>query len=171
MCLTCGCEVPIEHVRREIAVMDPAQPTPDERLLVAIEDTLDRMTQWTGWSGATTRRGGSVWTPQKATRRITDHLLDHLTQIECRIAGVDPVPDQWKGRRVTLDSDWARFTELDFEEARSRIRRLGQLLALQVRTHPELLDDGGEWSLGGIMDHLVQSLESYRSGPVLTPVA
>jgi hypothetical protein len=171
MCTTCGCEIPLEHRRREIAVAAGRALTPDEKLLLAVEDTLEQMDRWSGWNGVSTRGGGSVWTPQKSTRRITDHLIDHLTQIECRIAGVEPVPDTWRGRRVTLDSDWARFSELDFEEARARIRRVAQVLALQIRAHEELWDDGGEWSLRGIVDHLIQAMESYRAKPPLTASA
>ena len=133
-----------------------------------IEDTLEVMDRWAGWNGTGTRGGGSVWTPHKSTRRIVDHLVDHIAQIECRIAGVAPVADTWRGRRMTVDADWARYTELDFEEARARIRRLAQVLSLRIAAHPELWDEGGEWSLRGIVDHLIQAMESYRAKPLAT---
>lgn len=47
------------------------------------------------------------------------------------LAGVPTIPDTWHGRAVTLDPDWARFTELDLDEARSRLTRLGQLYVLR----------------------------------------
>lgn len=48
---------------------------------------------------------------------MTDHLIDHLAEIECRLAGLPTVPDRWHGRMLTLESDWARFTEADLDEA------------------------------------------------------
>ena len=36
----------------------------------------------------------------------------------------------WDGRFVTLDSDWARLTEPDFDEAASRLRRLARTYLL-----------------------------------------
>jgi hypothetical protein len=46
--------------------------------------------------------------PLKALRRITDHLLDHLAEIEATLAGQPTVPDGWHGRAVTLESDRAQ---------------------------------------------------------------
>ena len=34
-------------------------------------------------------------------------------------------PDEWLGRTVTVNADWAPFTEPDYGEACSRLRRLG----------------------------------------------
>jgi hypothetical protein len=56
---------------------------------------------------------------------VADHLLDHLTEIECRLAGQRTLPDKWHGRMVTLDADFAHFTEIDLDEATSRLNRLG----------------------------------------------
>ena len=51
---------------------------------------------------------------------MADHLVDHPAEVEALLAGAPQVPDGWQGRLVTLDSDWARFTELDLAEARQR---------------------------------------------------
>lgn len=40
--------------------------------------------------------------------------------------------DTWHGRTVTLDADWARFTEVDLDEARSRLARYAELYRLQL---------------------------------------
>ena len=56
--------------------------------------------------------------------RRADNLLDHLAELECRLAGLPPLPDRWHGRMVTTDADWARFTEIDLDEATSRLTRL-----------------------------------------------
>jgi len=63
---------------------------------------------------------GNAWTPHKALRRVADHLLDHLAEIECRLAGLPTVPDQWHGRMATTDAGFARFTEIDLDEATTR---------------------------------------------------
>ena len=110
MCLICGCEEP-GRARREVVLRNPGNPEPDELVLQAVEDALAAAEGWIGWSSGATMSLGNAWTPHKAMRRITDHLIDHLCQIEARAAGVETVPDQWRGRAVTLDSDWARFTE------------------------------------------------------------
>ncbi len=34
-----------------------------------------------------------TYTPHKALRRVTDHLLDHLAELEARIAGRPTEPD------------------------------------------------------------------------------
>lgn len=90
----------------------------------AVEAVLDLAESWLGWDGRPVVRDGNAWAPHKALRRVTDHLVDHLAEIECRLAGLPSLPDRWHGRRLTLDGDLARFTEADLDEATSRLRRL-----------------------------------------------
>ena len=49
-----------------------------------VSDAVDRCLEiaqtWLGWDGRPVHRGENVWTPHKALRRITDHLLDHLAK-------------------------------------------------------------------------------------------
>jgi len=61
-------------------------------VLLATEEALAVAESWIGWSSAATMSLGSEWTPHKATRRIADHPIDHLCQIEGRIAGEARVP-------------------------------------------------------------------------------
>jgi len=42
------------------------------------------------------------------------------------------VPDTWLGRTVTLDSDWARFTEADLNEATNRLRRYAEFYRIRL---------------------------------------
>jgi hypothetical protein len=79
--------------------------------------------EWLGWDGRPVYTDGNAWTPHKVLRRVSDHLLDHLAELECRLAGLPTVPDRWHGRQVTTDADFARFTEVDLDEARSRLAR------------------------------------------------
>jgi hypothetical protein len=95
-----------------------------ELIPAAVAEILDVVETWLGWDGRPVLRDGNAWTPHKGMRRVTDHLLDHLTEIECRLAGQPTVPDQWHGRMVTTAADLAPFTEIDLDEATSRLTRL-----------------------------------------------
>lgn len=104
-------------------------PTVDDRepvavLSAAVDEVLKVAETWLGWDGRPVYRDGNAWTPHKALRRVADHMLDHLAELQCRSAGQPTVPNQWHGRMVTLDADFARFTEIDLDEATSRITRL-----------------------------------------------
>lgn len=90
----------------------------------SVRYVLDVAATWLAWNGAPVLADGNAWTPHKALRRVGDHLIDHLAEIECRLAGMPTIPDHWHGRTLTLDSDWARFTEADLDEATSRLGRL-----------------------------------------------
>lgn len=98
----------------------------------AVADVLAVAETWLGWNGVPVYREGNAWTPLKALRRVADHLLDHLTEIECRLAGQPTLPDKWHGRMVTLDADFARFTEIDLDEATSRLSRVGACYQARV---------------------------------------
>ena len=112
-------------------------PTVDDRdpatlIPAAVEEILELAMTWLAWDGAPVLSDGNVWTPLKALRRITDHLLDHLAEIEATLAGQPTVPDSWLGRTVTLESDWARFTESDLNEASNRLLRYAELYRVRL---------------------------------------
>jgi hypothetical protein len=112
-------------------------PAVDERdpatlIPAAVDEILLLAGTWLAWDGAPIVGDGNVWTPLKALRRITDHLLDHLAEIEAVLAGQPTVPDTWLGRTVTLESDWARFTEGDLNEAANRLRRYAELYRVRL---------------------------------------
>lgn len=107
------------QARPEVSDGDVTQLIPD-----AVREVLDVAETWLGWDGAPIRQEGNAWTPHKALRRTADHLLDHLAEIQGRLAGQPTLPDVWHGRMVTLDADFARFTEVDLDEATSRLLRL-----------------------------------------------
>lgn len=133
--------------------------TPVERLVpVAVEEVLSVAETWLAWDGTPVHADGNTWTPLKALRRVTDHLIDHLAEIECRLNGVPTVPDQWHGRRLTLDSDWARFTEADLDEATSRLTRLSAWYAARLSSiDAETLDhrpDTDTWTIREVVHHV-----------------
>lgn len=171
MCLSCGCSEP-GRVRRRIELTDPAAPEPHELVVIAAEAALERAESWIGWNGAAVLSSGNAWTPHKALRRITDHFVDHLCQIEARASGATPVADEWRGRAVTLPSDWAAFTEQDLDEATARIRRLAQLTALRLEALRGDWDTrvGDDWTIRVIARHLADATATYASRLPATPV-
>jgi hypothetical protein len=43
-------------------------------------------------------------------RRVADHLVDHLAELEARLVGWTTEPDAWHGSMVTTPGDLAAFT-------------------------------------------------------------
>ncbi|MEV0148945.1 MULTISPECIES: hypothetical protein [unclassified Nonomuraea] len=132
--------------------------TENPALLIA--DSVDRCLAlaetWLAWdSRPILTDADNLWTPSKAARRIQDHLIDHLAEVEALLAGAAPAPDTWHGRTVTLDADWARFTELDLAEARARWPRLAQAYVNRYATVPDAWDvpRGPNWTLRQIAEH------------------
>ena len=142
---------------------DDERPEVDERDVAAlipasVTEVLDAAATWLGWDGRPVYRDGNAWTPHKALRRVADHLLDHLAEIECRAAGLPTLPDRWHGRRVTTDADFARFTEVDLDEATSRLTRLGAWYQARLGSlDPQVLDhrpDEATWTIREVAHHV-----------------
>lgn len=134
---------------------------PGAQVETAVEHCLEVAGTWLAWDGrpSLSEDGARVYTPQKAVRRIADHLVDHLAEVEAVLAGVPTEPDRWHASLVTLDADWARFTELDLDEARQRLRRLGRTFALRLgAAGPAEWDRprGEGWTLRQIAEHLTE---------------
>jgi hypothetical protein len=134
---------------------------PGELVAAAVERCLEMAATWHGWDGGPIARTvdgePNVWTPHKALRRINDHLIDHLHEVEALLAGAEPIPDEWRGRFVTLDADWGRFTEPDYNEACQRLRRLGRWYVLRYAAlDPAEWDKPRDpaWSLRTIAEHV-----------------
>lgn len=120
---------------------------------------LELATTWLRWDGRprTSEDGDRVYTPHKVIRRIADHLVDHIAEVEALLAGVETQPDRWQASEVTLEQDWARFTEVDLREARERITRLARTFALRLESAgPDSWDAPRtpNWTLREIADHL-----------------
>lgn len=117
----------------------------------AVDEVLEIARTWLLWDGRPVEHDGNVWTPHKALRRVADHLIDHLAEIDCRRAGLPTLPDHWHGRTVTTDADFARFTEVDLNEATSRLTRLAACYRARTTTDPL---PGEGWSLPEIIEHV-----------------
>ncbi|MEP6666793.1 MAG: hypothetical protein ABJA81_10120 [Nocardioidaceae bacterium] len=120
---------------------------------------LELARTWLAWDGRprVSDEGDRVYTPHKAIRRYGDHLIDHLAEVEARLAGVSSRPHGWHGSLITLQSDSARFTEADLVEARERLSRLSRTFRLRLLTAGEErwdLPQAGAWTLREVADHV-----------------
>ena len=74
---------------------------PGQLVSDGVEACLEIAATWHAWDGRPVARTvdgkPNTWTPAKALRRITDHLIDHLHQVEALLAGAPSIPDAWHG--------------------------------------------------------------------------
>ncbi|WP_188192179.1 hypothetical protein [Nonomuraea sp. SYSU D8015] len=141
-------------------------PATDERepalvVTTMIDHVLELATTWTAWDRRPLPADDRIYTPHKAIRRVADHLVDHLAEMEARLAGHEPLPDHWHASAVTTPADLAPFTEQDLDEARSRLTRLAQIWTARLNAlTPEQLDrsPGEGWTFRQLAFHLAGSV-------------
>ena len=138
---------------------------PGDVVTAMVQHALDLAETWPRWDlqpievpveGEPPR----VYTPHKAVRRIADHLLDHLAEIEARLAGRPTQPDRWHGSMLTSASDLAPFTHDDLDEAKSRLRRLALIWEVRLRSLTDQQLDapaGDSWTLRQVAFHVADS--------------
>jgi hypothetical protein len=146
-----------------------AHANPGVAVAQAIERILTLAATWLAWDGRPiiSEDGDRIYTPNKAIRRHADHFLDHLAEIEALLAGEPTEPDRWHGSLVTVDSDWARFTEVDLNEARQRLTRLSQMYAQRyTAAGPDEWDRprGDNWTLREIAEHIASPWYAEQVG-------
>ncbi|MFF6982284.1 hypothetical protein ACFZAV_32405 [Streptomyces sp. NPDC008343] len=136
---------------------ETARPTPAGAVTGMVDHVLTLAATWPNWDGTLARVDDRVYTPHKAIRRVADHLIDHLAELEARLAGEEPQPDHWHASSITTEADLAPFTPRDLDEARSRLTRLARIWAdrLDALSDDQLDDSPGEgWSFREIARHL-----------------
>lgn len=146
-------------------VPDVDDRQPADVIAAMVAHVLDLAASWPRWDGTEAvvpveGEAPRTYTPHKAVRRVADHLLDHLAELELRVAGLSTEPDDWHGSLVTTPADRAAFTQHDLDEARSRLRRLARLWDVRLRAlTEEQLDavDGGAWTLRQVAFHVAGS--------------
>ena len=113
-----------------------------------------------------------TYTPRKPLRRVLDHALDHLNQIDqwqlWRREGVVPTPtDGWIPSTVTLPEDRLPLTEADLDGWMWRIDQAVRLLVQRAATlEQDALDwqppDGG-WPIRRVLHHVARSERLYAA--------
>jgi hypothetical protein len=164
-----------------MAMSDPA-PDVDDRhpadvITAMVDHVLAVAETWPHWDGVPAEvpvEGESprTYTPHKAIRRVADHLIDHLAELEARVANRRTEPDSWHGSMTTTPADLALFTSDDLDEARSRLRRLALLWDARLRSlTAERLDrvEGDAWTLRQLAFHLADSAFYADSVGALAP--
>lgn len=147
-----------------------------------VDQVLRLAETWPNWDGRAIEvpvegEPARVYTPHKAVRRVADHLVDHLAELEARLAGRPTEPDRWHASAVTTPTDLAAFTAEDLDEARSRLRRLALIWDVRLRSlSPGQLDEraGDAWTLRQLAFHLAGSVfyaDSVGALPERTPQA
>ncbi|MEV0975558.1 hypothetical protein [Streptomyces sp. NPDC049915] len=134
--------------------------TPAQAVTGMVDHVLALAAGWTAWDGTPTHVDDRVYTPHKAIRRVADHLVDHLAELEARLAGEPPLPDHWHASTVTTPADLAPFTREDLDEARSRLTRLARVWAVRLDAlTDEQLDEspGDGWSFRELALHTAGS--------------
>ena len=149
------------HLAR-LTVHDPSRDVPafmTEELFSRLTDA--RPAPLTAPAGV----GRYTYTPRKTLRRVLDHALDHLNQIDQWLAwqhrGVVPTPtDGWVPSTVTLPDDRLPLTPPDLDAwlwrvdqaARLVQQRAAALTAAELDWRPP---DGG-WPLRRVLHHLAR---------------
>lgn len=132
---------------------------PGESIERGAARVLELAATWPAWDGTPllSEDGDRIYTPHKAVRRYADHLIDHLAEVECLLAGVPTRPDGWHASALTSEADLARFTVADFTEASERIARLARTFRLRLlAAGPAEWDRprDGAWTLREIAEHV-----------------
>ncbi|MCT9075431.1 hypothetical protein [Streptomyces fulvoviolaceus] len=133
------------------------QEAPVEAVTGMVDHVLALAATWTRWDGRPAHVDDRVYTPHKAIRRVADHLVDHLAELEARLVGETPQPDHWHASATTTEADLAPFTQEDLDEARSRLTRLARIWAnrLGALTEEQLDHSPGEgWTFRELALHL-----------------
>ncbi|WSX32950.1 hypothetical protein OG520_23735 [Streptomyces sp. NBC_00984] len=125
-----------------------------------VDHVLALAATWTTWDGRPVPAGDRLYTPHKAIRRVADHMVDHLAEMEARLVGEETQPDHWHASATTTAADLAPFTAADLDEARSRLTRLARIWAnrLDALTPDELDRSAGTgWTFRQLAFHLAES--------------
>jgi hypothetical protein len=147
----------VEETERRAA--DPTANDPGAAVETATARVLELAQTWLRWDGQprVSEDGDRIYTPHKVIRRHADHLIDHLAEVEATLGGVPTKPDEWHGSLVTMDSDWAWFTETDLREAEQRLTRLARTFRLRlIAAGPDEWDRprNKSWTLREIAEHV-----------------
>jgi hypothetical protein len=141
--------------RPQIDHRDPAEVVTD-----MVDHVLRLVDTWPAWDRTIREVDSRVYTRHKAVRRVVDHMIDHLAEVDARLAGEPTIPDRWPASAITTEADRARFTVEDRDEAHSRLERLALVWRVRLRSlDTDRLDgcQGDAWTIREIAFHLAES--------------
>lgn len=149
---------------------------PGDSVVAGVERILFLARTWLAWDGRPrlAEDGVRLYTPHKAIRRHTHHLVDHLAEIEAILAGYPSRADEWHGSFVTVQSDWAPFTEPDLNEAGQCLRRLADLYVHRLEAAGSAAWDAPRdphWTLRDIAEHVGRAWYAEQVGELGTVVS
>jgi hypothetical protein len=135
---------------------DPADAIGD-----MVSHVLELAETWVAWDRQPVSIDDRLYTPHKAIRRVADHMVDHLAQLETYLAGVKSLRDEWHASAMTTPADLAPFQPEDLDEARSRLSRLAQIWRIRLASVPDQKMDaavGDAYTPREMAFHLVESV-------------
>ncbi len=159
----------VRPAQHDVLMTDPGPEVDDRHPADVVTDMVDHVLRlaatWPRWDGRPAEisvegEPPRIYTPHKAVRRVADHLVDHLAELEARLAGRPPEPDGWHASAITTPADRAAFTADDLNEARSRLRRLALIWDVRLRSlSGQQLDQraGNAWTLRQLAFHVAES--------------
>jgi hypothetical protein len=148
-----------EAIRTTDEPPETDERSPEDVVTAMADRVIQLVATWPAWDGTPRPVDDRVYTPHKAVRRVCDHMVDHLAQVECRLAGVPSPLDHWHGSAITTAADMAAFTPDDADEAVSRLQRLRTLWQLRLGDARALIDERpkDDWTIREIAFHVAES--------------
>jgi hypothetical protein len=134
---------------------------PADAIQEMVSHVLELAETWVAWDGKPVAIDDRVYTPHKAIRRVADHMIDHLAQLETHLADVRPLRDEWHASSMTTPADLALFEPDDLDEARSRLSRLAQIWRIRLASVPGQMMDAAvldAYTPREMAFHLVESV-------------
>ncbi len=155
--------------------LNPAPRDPVQHLQAAHAEARDHLVRLTDHDPTIEVRaalGSWTYTPRKALRRVLDHVLDHLNQIDQWLAwrrdGVTPRPtDGWAPSQMTLAEDRLPLAANDLDAWLWRIDQATRLFTQRIESlSNDQLDwqppDGG-WPLRRVAHHVARDEVFYAA--------
>lgn len=151
-----------------------ASGNPGQAVATGVERVLTLAETWLAWDGRPRLSDDCerIYTPHKAVRRHTHHLIDHLAEIEGLLGGHPTRPDAWRASLVTVDGDWAHFTEADRDEAQQCLLRLADLYVHRLAAAGPTEWDRPRtpnWTLREIAEHVASPWYAEQVGDLRAP--